>query len=317
MTRWLRVRWLRVSWLMAAGGSAALMTGLMAASAGPAAAATAGDRPSGYWYGTDSFPVTVSGSAPYQEPVTGGAYGGYIGMIGNWARWQHCGDKLAWSSANSQEADADLATYNRGIGTGVYWFMAGPGIDPYYDGTRTEAYDWGEQQAARALADMGATKYYPVVFMDVELPGDAPGISPAPDNGWNDVYSSPCSGHVTATYIAASVDRADFRGFSAYLTSHSSYQPGVYSAPSIWADIFGTGRYAAVKGVYEWTYSGDTSSLSHHPDGWCLTGTSTCADFFGGVTRSSADALMWQWSGGGGTYNGYGDFDQIDANTVR
>jgi hypothetical protein len=22
---------------------------------------------------------------------------------------------------------------------------------------------------------------------------------------------------------------------------------------------------------------------------------------------------MWQWSGGGGSYNGYGDFDQIDA----
>jgi len=23
---------------------------------------------------------------------------------------------------------------------------------------------------------------------------------------------------------------------------------------------------------------------------------------------------MWQWSGGGGTFNGFGDFDQIDAN---
>jgi hypothetical protein len=22
---------------------------------------------------------------------------------------------------------------------------------------------------------------------------------------------------------------------------------------------------------------------------------------------------MWQWSGGGGTNNGFGDFDQIDA----
>jgi len=22
---------------------------------------------------------------------------------------------------------------------------------------------------------------------------------------------------------------------------------------------------------------------------------------------------MWQWTGGGGTYNGHGDFDQIDA----
>ena len=28
-------------------------------------------------------------------------------------------------------------------------------------------------------------------------------------------------------------------------------------------------------------------------------------------------AVMWQWSGGGGTYNGYGDFDQIDTNVVK
>ena len=25
-------------------------------------------------------------------------------------------------------------------------------------------------------------------------------------------------------------------------------------------------------------------------------------------------ALMWQWSGGGGTFNGHDDFDQTDAN---
>jgi len=26
---------------------------------------------------------------------------------------------------------------------------------------------------------------------------------------------------------------------------------------------------------------------------------------------------MWQWSGGGGTFNGHGDFGQIDANLTR
>ena len=31
---------------------------------------------------------------------------------------------------------------------------------------------------------------YPVIFVDIELPG----IAPAPDNGWNSVYTSPCSG---------------------------------------------------------------------------------------------------------------------------
>jgi hypothetical protein len=69
-----------------------------------------------------------------------------------------------------------------------------------------------------------------------------------------------------------------------------------------------------IPNTYEWTYESFTSSLAHHPAGWCLSGTSTCASFFGGQTSSSKYALMWQWSGGGGSHNGYGDFDQIDAN---
>jgi hypothetical protein len=32
------------------------------------------------------------------------------------------------------------------------------------------------------------------------------------------------------------------------------------------------------------------------------------------VTSSDTNAVMWQWTGGGGTFNGFGDFDQIDAN---
>ncbi|MBV9535009.1 MAG: hypothetical protein JO321_06295, partial [Solirubrobacterales bacterium] len=52
--------------------------------AGARSAAT-GDGPRGFWYGTDSFHVNVSGPPPYKTPVIGGAYGGYIGMLGNWA----------------------------------------------------------------------------------------------------------------------------------------------------------------------------------------------------------------------------------------
>jgi hypothetical protein len=87
----------------------------------------------------------------------------------------------------------------------------------------------------------------------------------------------------------------------------------VYSSPGIWASIFGTGSAASIPNTYEWTYVGDTSSLAHHPSGWCLSGTRTCAQFFGGVTSASKYAVMWQWSGGGGTFNGVGDFDQIDG----
>lgn len=143
--------------------------------------------------------------------------------------------------------------------------------------------------------------------------GNAPGISPAPDNGWNSVYTSPCSGRTRASSIRPGVDRADLNGFVNYISGHSAYQPGVYSAPSVWAAIFGTGSASSVPGLYQWTYLSATSSLAHHPSGWCLTGSTACAHFFGGVGRGTRYALMWQWSGGGGFTNGHGDFDQIDA----
>jgi hypothetical protein len=195
--------------------------------------------------------------------------------------------------------------------------MGGPGVDPHYNGTTTEAYDWGEAQAGRALADAAKLKVtYPVIWADIEIPGDAPNYTPASDNGWNSVYTSPCSGVVRISSVPASVDRADFNGFGAYVTAHSSYKTGVYSAPDIWASIFGTGSAASIPDTYEWTYESFTGSLAHQPDGWCLTGSaaSTCARFFGGVTSGSKYALAWQWSGGGGSDNGVGDFDQIDAN---
>jgi hypothetical protein len=296
-------------------GAILLAPVLAGLSAVPAAAAPAGDRPTGFWYGTDSRTVTITGSAPYREPVIGGAYGGYIGMTGNWANITHCHKIVVWSAVNAQQANTDLADH-KGRGTGVYWFMGGPGVDPRYNGTTAEAYAWGQTQAARTMADISHLHVtYPVVFMDIEIPGNAPDYTPAPDNGWNSVYTSPCSGVVRTSFIPANVDRADLDGFAAYLTSHSSFKAGVYSAPDIWAQIFGTGVAASIPNTYEWTYEPFTSSLAHPPAGWCLTGSasSTCARFFGGITSGDKHALMWQWSGGGGSNNGVGDFDQIDG----
>ena len=280
--------------------------------------ALAADRPAGFWYGTDSTTVSITGSAPYTVPVIGGRYGGYIGMAGNWAAWQGCHTKVVWSAANSAQANTNFTTYKDGIGSGVYWFMGGPGVDPHYNGTTQEASAWGKAQAERTRYDISrlAVKY-PVVFMDIELPGDAPSFTPAPDNGWNAVYTSPCSGRVKSSYVAPSLDRADFNGFWSYIKYDTPFKPGVYSAPGIWTDIFGTGSAAHVATTYEWTYTDATSSLKNPPSGWCLPGTSTCAHFFGGMSSSSGYAVMWQWSGGGGTYNGHGDFDQIDANRQK
>jgi hypothetical protein len=294
----------------AARGSA---MALRAAHARAVLGAAAGDSPPGFWYGTDSSTTPVTGTGPYIEPVIGGNYGGYTGMAGNWAHWQGCGGKLIWSATNAGQASANLTTYHKGVGVGAYWFMAGPGVDPNYNGTVTQAQTWGQQQAARALADLGSAENYPVLWMDVELPGNAPDFTPAPDNGWNNVYTSPCSGRVATQHIAPSVDRGVIDGFASYVTAHSKDKPGVYSAPPAWTAIFGTGSASKIPGLYEWTYTGNTSSLTHHPSAWCLRSTSICAHFFGGQRSSDSTALMWQWSGGGGTSNGVGDFDQIDG----
>jgi hypothetical protein len=280
-------------------------------SARPAAATLRpGRAPSGFWSGSDSWPVPVSGSGPYREPGIGGAYGGYIGMTGSWSSWLGChGGFLAWSSANSAQADRNYATYGQGIGTAVYWFMGGPGVDPGYNGTQAEAAAWGARQAARTLANMAKEHVtYPVVFMDIELPG----VAPAFDNGWDDVYTSPCSGVVKHHGVPAVLARADFNGFFNYVSAHSSYKVGVYSNAATWTQIFGTGAAGAIPHTYEWTYEPETAHLSDAPRGWCLK-SGGCAQFFGGVTSSSARALMWQWSGGGGVRNAIGDLDQIDA----
>ena len=303
--------------LVLAGGASAAAS--VTAPAGQAASAVqqlaAGDGPPGFWWGTDSATVPVPGPAPYSMPHLGGAYGGYIGMTGNWANLAGCHKIVVWSAVNSAQANTNYLTYHKGIGTGVYWFMGGPGVDPHYTGTTAEASAWGQQQAARTLYDISHVRVtYPVVFMDVEIPGNAANYTPAPDNGWNTVYTSACSGRVKQYHIPASVDRAVFNGFANYITAHSHYKVGVYSAPDVWTSIFGTGTASLIPNTYEWTYEPETASLSSAPVGWCLNhGTGACAQFFGGQTRASAHAVMWQWSGGGGVRYGFGDFDQIDS----
>ena len=272
------------------------------------------DAPAGFWYGSDSWPIPVNGSGPYTNPVIGGGYGGYIGMAGNWARWLGCrtGNFLAWSSTNSYQANVNYTRYGRGIGTGVYWYMGGPGVDPRYSGTTHEAYGWGAAQAVQAIAAANRDHVtYRVLFMDIEMPG----IAPAPDNGWASVYTSACGGIRTGRSVSPALARAEFNGFADYLTAHSHYLYGVYSEPGTWSQVFGNKGY--IPHTYEWTYMPETASLSRAPYGWCLKGTGQCAQFFGGVTGSSPYAVMWQWSGGGGIRNPIGDFDQIRTTYIR
>jgi hypothetical protein len=298
---------------LAAAGSVA------ATAATATTAAPAENSSSGFSYGTDSWPSNIELSNPYREPVLWGPYGGYIGMAGNWARVEGCktGNMLAWSAVDSSKANTNYTKYHDGIGTGAYWYMGGPGVDPHYKaGSTSEASAWGAAQAADALGAMSrSTITYPVVWADIELPG----IEPALDNGWNSVYSSPCSEVRIRKSVPATIDRAEFNGFANYISSHSSYKVGVYSSNPVWTSIFGTtkttGSASLIPNTYEWTYLPETSSVTFasEPVGWCLPQAKACAQFFGGQTSSSKYALMWQWSGGGGVRNPYGDYDQIDV----
>src|ERR1700722_9410535 len=221
---------LTVSALAGLGTAAAF--GAPHASAATPAAPAASTSNVGFAYGTDSWPTSVTGTGPYFEPVIGGHYSAYIGMAGNWARTEGCttGNFLAWSSANSAQANVNFTKYHGGFGTGVYWYMGGPGVDPHWNGSTTEAYRWGVAQAADALAAMKKlTITNPVVWADIELPG----ILPAKDNGWNSVYTSPCSEHVKECSVPANVDRSVLNGFAAYITAHSTYKVGVYSSAPV------------------------------------------------------------------------------------
>lgn len=304
---------------LAAAGPVAASAATAAPAAPTAPAAAASDSPAGFNYGTDSWPTSVELSDPYRQPVLWGPYGGYVGMAGNWARTEGCktGNFLAWSSTNSAQANVNYTKYHIGIGTGVYWYMGGPGVDPHWNGTQAEASKWGAAQAADTLSAMKNLKVaYPVVWADIETPG----ILPAYDNGWNSVYTSPCSEVKKLDSVPAAVDRAEFNGYANYITAHSTYKVGVYSSVPVWNSIFGTGSDGKIPNTYEWTYLPETSQVtfSTEPTGWCLHDSKTCAQFFGGQTSASKYALMWQWSGGGGITNKYGfDFDQIDTARMK
>src|SRR5689334_21392825 len=71
-----------------------------------------------------------AGSAPYSMPYLGGAYGGYIGMTGNWAYWLNCTGAehfLAYSATdNTQAHTATTSPTTRASGPGRTGSWAGP-----------------------------------------------------------------------------------------------------------------------------------------------------------------------------------------------
>jgi hypothetical protein len=273
--------------------------------------AAAGDSP-GFYYGTDSSAPYACGHGPYTEPTgdcgdgTAGSYGEYIGELGAFWNWKACTSSgLAWNQANYNMANDNLVHYGTGLGAAAYWFAAGPGRDPRYNGTTAEATAWGQQQAQAAIAQLSGYFFgFRYIFFDIENNG-----APPDGNGWNTVWNGPCGSKVKATYIAPQVDYATYQGFASYIDAHSPYQAGVYSAGGIsygsWTGIFGGEQ---LRGVAEWTFTNEQSQL-RFPSGF--SGSSASPQWFAGA--QPACHLLWQWSGGNGVINGYGDFDQAQA----
>ena len=304
----------------------------------------AGDQPSGFWYGADGSAPTASGSSvPYQEPYVdgGGTFGVYIYEIGSWWQYLNCGSShLAQNSTDFTDANSDYDS-GYGVGTGAYYYMAGPGLDPNYNGSTQEAYTWGQDQAEFAYQQYlninSSTAFtFPIIFMDIE-----PYEPQKPNqytNGWDAVGN--CNG-AQQIGISPSVDRATFNGFWDYIRSQNLWV-GVYSGLESWDYIFETTNNYCVSGdacyiphTWEWTYEDinvsstwpyslyafsqpNTSNPAEDNNGDDeAAGGAYEADFFGGQTSTSVCVLMWQWSQGNpynGKGNGVGDFDTVDQN---
>ena len=261
---------------LAAAVAVALPLALTASGSHPANAAQTrltaatpdADSPAGFYYGTDSWPIAITSSPPYREPVLSSrpVYGGYIGMAGNWARWSGCGGNIAWSSADSAAANTNYTRTARASAPASTGSWAARALTPTTTGPPPRL-RLGRRAGGQDAEAMGKPKVtYPIVWLDIELPGS---IKPALDNGWNNVYTSPCSGKISTSRIAAAVDRAEVNGYEAYLTAHSSYLAGVYSSPSIWSLIFGPGSASNIPAPTSGRTPDATSKLAKPPGRWC------------------------------------------------
>jgi len=267
----------------------------------------------GFGYGTDSNEPTVSGSAaPYLEPqgdapTVGGRYAFYSGAIDSYWRDNGCSRapqySLAFNQKNKDAADADYALAI-GWGSNPYYAFAGPGLDPSY-GTATEATSWGSRQAATLAAELNSSYWSGfTAYIDIE---------DVVNSGWNAVWSTRCGGYggsELAGSVPAAYDLDTYHGITSYIQDHTGYYAGIYmaggSGANSWSNVFGS--YGT--GAREWTYENETNSTGVFPSGFAVPG-GVSAVFFAGATTASSNAFAWQWSGGGGTSNGYGDFDQV------
>lgn len=277
-------------------------------------AALADDSPNGFWWGSDdngpapssSANLCPSSSAPWLEPNTEnngcGHYGYYAGNVAGFQSLDGCGSGAVWNTTAAARVRENHDT-EANVGAIAYYYGGGPGSDPNYDGTTSEAYSWGQKQGKAAVnAASGYSLSERLIVLDVEDGGF---------EGWNEVdvpgtcYTQKSSG------IATSVDRATFNGFWDYVFHTANYFIGVYSSAGEWNSIFGSGSDADLTGTTEVTADWGGNCHRPAPQGWSQPSGNCAANsptFYGGIGTGSDCAFGWQWSAGGD------DYDQIDFN---
>jgi hypothetical protein len=285
---------------VAIGAGVVLVSGALGTATASASASAS------YYLGSDSNgPVANGHGYPYSVPGTGGLYAGYGGEIGTWTNWRGCTTGTAFNLTDVRAVDADERA-GAIPGLSFYWFMAGPGADPSYNGSEAEAYRWGVRQAERvdsnydhivALGYTAPSPFTPLVYMDIEGQPE-PGYA----NGWNEIVNH-CGQITKVVVIPSAVDRSTFNGFYNTIHEDTPLHPGVYSTPDFWTETFGDGTAAAIPDTDEWTPVTSTGRTTPTPDDF--TQGQDSATWFGGVT--AAHRVAWQW-----TQNG-GDWDQWDT----
>lgn len=276
----------------------------------------AGDTPAGFYYGIDSCCPTATGSSPqFQEPdVTGGgSFSTYLDEIGGYEQINGCNWGPVHNDTDIADADADHVNNGAEPGDATYFFLGGPGADPSYNGTTSEAQAWGQRQAEFALNEIfSSNNYYPmnILWGDFE---DTETASHGPYYGWNE-HAYSCANGYYSWGISTAVDRATFNGFwNDLVYNHgNAIEPGAYSSNSNWSFIFGSN--GTITGTWEWAanWPNCVGSNCDYPNptpyGFCIGGN--CASFFGSQTYTSSKALIWQWAGGAK------DYDQVDTNHI-
>ncbi|MGD0834008.1 MAG: hypothetical protein ABSA40_06230 [Candidatus Dormibacteria bacterium] len=272
--------------------------------------ASAASTGNGWWWGSDSNYPTASGSYPVLEPQNGSNwYGGYFAEVGGYWMVSPCNQSgradntTDVASANENWIDSGSGSQSEGVmGTALYYFTGGPGADPNYNGTTSEAYNWGVAQAENAVNEFysqGPNVATEVMVLDMDT---------IFGSGWNDVDYRCDDGAVKSYGVAVPLDEETFDGFWNYIAFDTPFWMGVYTSPSIWNYTF-DGAWALPDNTLEWTNQSETASPSG-PSPWC-TG-SVCAQWFGG--QSSDLAFAWQYTTPSAG-DSYGDFDAIDTYT--